>query len=118
MIRFLIIFIPIIIAAIAQIVLKLGIGETNTTVGLLGFFIKTLTSPIVILGLGLYGLGAVLWLIVLSREDVSFAYPLVSFAYVLAIILSAVFLKESVTPARIIGPVFIIIGIFIIARFG
>lgn len=118
MTRFIIIFIPIIIAAVAQIVLKTGIGSANTAVGLLGFFIKTLTSPIVILGLGLYGLGAVLWLIVLSREDVSFAYPLVSFAYVLAIILSAIFLKESVTPARIIGPVFIMIGIFIIARFG
>lgn len=118
MTRWLIIFIPIIIAAIAQIILKLGIGSADITTGLPGFFIKTLTSPIVILGLGLYGLGAVLWLIVLSREDVSFAYPLVSFAYVLAIILSAIFLKESVTPARIIGPIFIIIGIFIIARFG
>lgn len=118
MTRFIIIFIPIIIAAIAQIVLKSGIGSANTAVGLLEFFIKTLTSPIVILGLGLYGLGAVLWLIVLSREDVSFAYPLVSFAYVLAIFLSAIFLKEHVTPGRIIGSLLIMLGIFVIARLG
>ena len=118
MIRFLIIFIPIIIAAIAQIVLKLGLGSATTASGLFNFFLKALTSPIVILGLGLYGLGAILWLIVLSREDVSFAYPLVSFAYVLAIFLSAIFLKEHITPGRIIGSLVIMLVIFIIARFG
>ena len=118
MIRFLIIFIPIIIAAIAQIILKLGLGSATTASGLSGFFLKALTSPVVILGLSLYGLGAILWLIVLSREDVSFAYPLVSFAYVLAIFLSAIFLKEHITPGRIIGSLVIMLGIFIIARFG
>ena len=116
--RFVIIFIPIIISAIAQIILKLGIGSATTAKGLPAFFIKTLTSPLVILGLSLYGLGALLWLIVLSKEDVSFAFPLVSFAYVLAIILSVIFLKESIALGRVIGPIFIIIGIFIIARFG
>lgn len=118
MIRFVIIFIPIIISAIAQIILKLGIGSGNLGKGLLDFFIKTLTSPLVILGLGLYGLGALLWLIVLSKEDVSFAFPLVSFAYVLAVLLSAVFLKEQITPGRIIGSVLIMAGIFVITRFG
>ena len=118
MIRFVIIFIPILLAAIAQIILKLGIGPTNTNSGLLDFFIKTLTSPLVLLGLLLYSLGAILWLIVLSREDVSFAYPLVSFAYVLAIFLSAVFLKEQITSGRVLGALVIMAGIFIIARFG
>lgn len=116
--RFIIIFIPIIISAVAQIILKLGIGSTAVGNDLINFFLKTLTSPGVVLGLALYGLGALLWLIVLSREDVSFAFPLVSFAYVLAIILSAIFLKEHITPGRIIGSILIMAGIFIIARFG
>ena len=118
MIRLTIIFIPIVISAIAQIVLKTGVGSTNTAAGLTSFFSKMLTSPVVLLGLGLYGIGALLWLIVLSREDVSFAFPLVSFAYVLAIFLSAIFLKETITPGRILGATAIMAGIFIIARFG
>src|SRR3990167_10170914 len=118
MIRFIIIFIPIILSAIAQIVLKAGVGSTNTTTGLTSFFINMFASPLVLVGLSLYGLGALLWLIVLSREDVSFAFPLVSFAYVLAIFLSAIFLKEHITPGRILGALVIITGIFIIARFG
>lgn len=116
--RFVIIFIPITISAIAQIILKLGVGDLSAKTGLIHFFSKALTSPGVIIGLGLYGLGAMLWLIVLSKEDVSFAFPLVSFAYVIAIVLSALILKEQVTLPRIIGSLVIIVGIFIIARFG
>jgi uncharacterized membrane protein len=116
--RFIIIFIPIFLSAIAQIIIKLGLGELNLKNGLVSFFTQALISPGVILGLGLYGLGAMLWLMVLSKEDVSFAFPLVSFAYVIAIFLSAVILKENVTLPRIIGSAIIMIGIFTIARFG
>lgn len=116
--RFVIIFIPILISAIAQIILKLGIGDLNTQSGAVNFLIKALLSPGVILGLGLYGLGALLWLIVLSKEDVSFAFPLVSFAYVIAIVLSAVILKETITPGKIIGTLLIMAGIATIARLG
>ncbi len=116
--RFTIIFIPILLSAVAQIILKLGLGDLGIKNGLASFFLRALTSPGVILGLGLYGLGALLWLIVLSREDVSFAFPLVSFAYVIAIGLSAVILKETITVPRIIGSIFIMLGIVVIARFG
>ena len=113
--RFVIIFIPILLSAIAQIILKVGLNTITTKHGLVAFFTKALLSPGVIIGLGLYGLGALLWLVVLSREDVSFAFPLVSFAYILAIGLSVIFLKESVTLPRIVGSLVIMIGIFIIA---
>ena len=116
--RFIIILIPILISAIAQIVLKIGIGSATISGRLADYFIKTLTTPLVLLGLGLYGLGALLWLVVLSREDVRFAFPLVSLAYIIAIFLSAIFLKEQVNWARVIGPALIMAGIFVIALFG
>lgn len=116
--RFVIIFIPIFISAVAQIILKLGLGNLNTQNGVVNFLIKALLSPGVIFGLALYGLGAVLWLIVLSKEDVSFAFPLVSLAYVIAIFLSAFILKEQITLPRVLGSAFIMLGIFVIARFG
>ncbi len=116
--RFTTIFIPILLSAIAQIILKLGLGQLTLKDGLINFFTKALLSPGVIIGLAIYGLGALLWLIVLSKEDVSFAFPLVSFAYVIAIFLSALILKEQITLPRIIGSVIIVLGIFTIARFG
>jgi drug/metabolite transporter (DMT)-like permease len=116
--RFTIIFIPILMSAVAQIILKLGLGDLSTKSGPINFLLKALTSPGVIIGLIIYALGAMLWLIVLSREDVSFAFPLVSLAYVIAIVLSAVILKEEITLPKIIGSLIIIVGIFIIARFG
>jgi len=116
--RFVIIFIPIFLSAIAQIILKLGLGNLVLGSNIKNFFVKALSSPGVLFGLFLYGAGAMLWLIVLSREEVSFAFPLVSFAYVIAIVLSAIFLKESITLPRVLGSLFIIFGIFIIARYG
>jgi len=116
--RFVIILIPILLSAVAQIIMKLGLGGITVKNDLKAFFVNSLTSPGVMIGLALYGLGAMLWLIVLSREDVSFAFPLVSLAYVIAIVLSWAILKETITPPRIIGSLIIMVGIVIIAKFG
>lgn len=118
--RFLLIFTPIIIAAAGQLVLKLGmnkIGGFNfAQTSLLSFFSKILTTPLVILGLFLYGLSASLWLVVLSREKLSFVYPMVAFSYVVTVILSVVILREEVPWLRWVGLGIICLGIFLIAK--
>lgn len=118
--RFLLIFVPIIIAAGGQIILKLGmnkIGAFNfSETSLLSFFSKILTTPLVLLGLSLYGLSAFLWLMVLSREKLSFVYPMVAFSYVVTVILSMVILKEEVSWLRWLGLGVICLGILLIAK--
>jgi uncharacterized membrane protein len=109
--RFVLIFTPIIIAALGQLILKIGmnkVGEFN--------LIKTFTNPTVILGLFFYGVSLILWLLVLSKEKLSFVYPLVAFSYVLTVMLSKFVLKETVPPLRWFGLVFIIIGILVVAK--
>ena len=118
--RFLLIFIPIIIAAVGQIVLKLGMNKVGTIdsgkAALLTFFTKALTTPLVLFGLLLYGLSAVLWLVVLSREKLSFVYPMVDFSYVVTIALSVVVLREEVPLLRWLGLGVICLGIILIAK--
>ena len=109
--RFLLIFIPIILAAVGQIILKIGmnkLGEFNLW--------KTFTNPTVILGLFFYGASLILWLMVLSKEKLSFVYPLVAFSYVVTVFLSKIILGESVPPLRWLGLGAIIIGILIVAK--
>ena len=109
--RFVLIFTPIIIAALGQLILKIGmnkVGEFN--------FIKTFTHPTILLGLFFYGVSLILWLLVLSKEKLSFVYPLVAFSYILTVMLSKFVLKETVPPLRWFGLVFIIIGILIVAK--
>lgn len=109
--RFLLIFIPIILAAVGQLILKIGMNK-------LGAFNlwRTFTNPTVILGLFFYGASLILWLMVLSKEKLSFVYPLVAFSYVVTVFMSKVVLKEPVPPLRWVGLFVIIIGILIIAK--
>ena len=62
-------------------------------------------NPMVLLGFVFYGLSAALWLIVLTRADLSYAYPLLSMGYVAVVFLSRVFFNEAVTTTRVLGTV-------------
>lgn len=64
----------------------------------------------------LVGIGASVWMYVLSFQKISVAYPLVSLSYVLMII-AAYFLKgEAITYSKILGVLLICVGIFFISR--
>ena len=77
---------------------------------------RMLTSPFVLFGLFLYAISAVLWLAVLSRVQLSYAYPMISIGYVLILILSWVFLNERLVYLRILGVLLICCGVFLVSR--
>jgi len=79
-------------------------------------FLKAATSLPVLFGLLCYGLGFMVWLIVLSKADVSYAYPLISLGYVLTAILAWVLLGEALSENRLVGIFIICCGVFLIAR--
>lgn len=117
--RLLLIFVPVTAAAVGQMILKIGmnqVGAVQINNGIVQSFFKMFTNPYVIGGLGFFGLNAFLWLIVLSREKLSFAYPMVAFAYIVTILLSKYVLHEDVPPLRWVGLSVIIVGILLIAK--
>jgi drug/metabolite transporter (DMT)-like permease len=75
-----------------------------------------LMSPMVILGLALYGVGALLWLFVLGRVPLSMAYPFVGLGFILTMLAGALVLGEHVTPLRIGGTLMIALGCVFVAR--
>ena len=75
-----------------------------------------LGSPQVLLGLAVFGISAVAWLIVLSRVPLSFAYPFVGLTYVFVTLFSAVFLHEPVPSMRWLGLLLILAGIAVVGR--
>jgi drug/metabolite transporter (DMT)-like permease len=68
------------------------------------------------LGLGCYALSIGTWLVVLSRAEVSIAYPLLSIGYIIAAVLSVLLLGESLGPAKIGGIGLICMGVLLITR--
>jgi drug/metabolite transporter (DMT)-like permease len=63
-----------------------------------------------------YGLGFLVWLVVLAKAEVSYAYPLISLGYVFTAILGRVLFGEAVTITRMTGILVICLGVFLVAR--
>jgi drug/metabolite transporter (DMT)-like permease len=76
--------------------------------------VRTLKEPKLWLGLVLFGISSVFWLVVLSRVSLSIAYPLVGLSYIVVVFISRYFLHESVPAMRWLGVTVIALGIALI----
>lgn len=103
-----------------QFALKAGVSTSRAREAVLGGFsprgvFAILTEPYVALGFLLYALGAVVWLAVLSRWDVSKAYPLTGLGFALAVGIGMA-AGESVNIWRIAGVGLVCVGVVLIGR--
>ncbi len=71
-------------------------------------------SPRVFCGLGVYVLSTVLWLALLTKVPISFLYPLLSFGYVLVLLIGWLVFGEKVSFVRWYGVLVICLGIVFI----
>lgn len=117
---YILVFICIIFNIISQLLLKMGmngIGYFDYTLNnFLSVGLKAAMNPGIIFGLFLYGLSFVLWLVVLSRLEVSLAYPLLSIGYIIMPVVSYLFLGEVLSLTRIFGICIIIVGVCLVSR--
>ena len=68
------------------------------------------------LGFILYGLSAICWLWVLSRAQLSFAYPVLALSFPIVVGLSALFFGEYITTLRWMGVAVIVLGVSLLAK--
>jgi drug/metabolite transporter (DMT)-like permease len=104
-----------------QTAIKLGVravAASGLNFDLMGIFALILRAPLIILGLALYALGALAWIVVLSRLDLSYAYPFLALNFVLVALVSWLLLGESIPALRWLGIGCICIGILLVARSG
>ena len=107
-------------SAFAQILLRTGMAQPLMAEALLGRDVLTIAfrialNPWVIGGLGLYFLGAIFWLFVLSQVEASTAYPFVGIGFVLTFMLGVTLLGESVTLLKVFGTLLVAAGVFVLA---
>lgn len=114
--RFFLIFFSIGLAAVGQLILKMGMNKIGQISLNFSNMLTTFTNPLVLAGLFCYGLSLITWLVVLSRENLSFVYPMVAFSYVVTTILARTVLGEEVPLFRWVGLGFIMTGIIFVAR--
>ncbi len=111
----LLILLSVSMSAIAQLLLKMGVQGVRAA-GAFDAGRAYLFSPLVIAGFALYGLGAFVWLYVLSRVPLSAAYPFVGIGFVLTMMFGVLLLGESLNTARLLGTLLIVAGCVCVAR--
>ena len=111
----------VLLNACAQLLLKAGTNALGGAITLnaqnwLSMFVKVLTQWPIVAGLACYGISVVVWIIGLSRTDVTVAYPMLSLGYVVSAIGAWIFLGEIVSPQRMLALAVIIVGVILLAR--
>ena len=110
----------VLLNATAQLLLKAGtnaVGAIHLTMD--NWFatgVKLATQLPIVGGLSCYVLSVVVWIIALSRVDVSVAYPMVSLGYIVNALGAWYFLGEAVSLQRMLAMVVILLGVGLLAR--
>lgn len=120
MLIFFLILVTVGLNAAAQLLLKQGmetIGEFAFNISnVWPITVKVLLNAYVMGGLFIYLVSVVTWLMVLSRAEVSLAYPVTSLGYVITAIAAAFLLHEQISIMRILGIVVIMTGVYLVTR--
>ncbi len=118
-------YIPLILTGVllnaaAQLALKKGmsiIGHFQFSMeNLIPIAVRVALNPFVITGITCYVVSVAVWLLVLSRVEVSYAYPLLSIGYIVTAFAGKYFFNEALTPVRWAGILVICFGVYLITR--
>lgn len=106
--------------AAAQLMLKRGMGGVGHldigNDGLIPTVFRVVFNPFVFAGLCTFVVSMASHLIVLSKVQISYAYPFLSLAYVVVAVYAYFVFQEDLSPARIAGIGFIVLGTIFIAQ--
>ena len=106
--------------AVANLLLKKGLNDTGIHYiylnNMTDFLIKSFSSPFIWIALLVFLINFFIWITVLSRIDLSVAFPICSISYIFVPMLAVVFLHETMNLARWLGIIFIIAGVSLVSR--
>jgi drug/metabolite transporter (DMT)-like permease len=102
--------------AAGQYFLKLGAAKLGQATGgdLVAKVLGIITIPELLMGLSCYALGAILYILLLTRVSLSVAGPSASLVYVFSVLLGVLVFKEALPLTRITGLGFIVAGVILV----
>ena len=119
-VSFMLVMTGVLLNAAAQLLLKAGTNRVGTFAFSLENAMpvgwKLATEPHIVGGLACYVVSVVVWIMALSRVEVSIAYPMLSVGYVVNALAAWYLFGEAVSATRLVGIGIIILGVYIVAR--
>jgi len=110
----------VLLNAAAQLLLKAGTNAVGhfafDAANIVPVGLRLAFEPHFVTGVFCYLASLVVWLMALSRVEVSIAYPMLSIGYVVNAIAAWYLFGEAVGPMRLAGIGIIVLGVFLVAR--
>jgi multidrug transporter EmrE-like cation transporter len=110
----------IVLGTCGQLLLKAGTNAVGpfafTLDNALPVGMRLAAEPRILGGAGCYVVSLAIWIMALSRVEVSVAYPMLSIGFALNALLAWWLLGEAVTPTRMLGIGIIVLGVWLVAR--
>jgi len=114
--EFSLLLLSVFISVVGQFFLKLGalkLGRVHTG-NAASHILSIMTTPELLVGLTCYALGAVAYILLLTRVNLSVAAPSVSIGYILSVLLGYLILKEPISLIRLVGLSLIVVGVILV----
>jgi drug/metabolite transporter (DMT)-like permease len=108
--------ISVFLSVVGQVLLKFGalkLGKV-TAGNLIGHLMGIITIPELLLGLFFYGLGAMAYILLLTRVKLSVVGPSSSFIYIFSVLLGYFIFKEAIPIQRLFGLGLIVCGVVLV----
>jgi uncharacterized membrane protein len=110
----------VILAVVAQILVKLGINsidnlDLSLSLNLFKNYFRLFLNINFTIGLMCYIIATLVWLYSLTKVELSFATPFLALTYILILLGSWLILGDDISIYRIIGTLFVCLGLIIIS---
>jgi multidrug transporter EmrE-like cation transporter len=107
--------------AVAQLMLKAGtnrVGALDLSYQSLSVLPSLALSAPILTGLSCYAVSVVVWIVALSRVEVSIAYPMLSIGYIVNAIAAWMLFGEALNPMKLAAIAVISVGVCMLAWSG
>ena len=113
------IFVTDLCDTVSQLLLKSAVNSLdlhiNTIKKVIRLAVQLIKTPRVLIGSFFSALSLLIWLFVLTRSDLNFAFSIDSMRYILIALASVLILKEKVNTVRWLGIFAVVCGIMLVA---
>lgn len=103
-----------------QLIIKWQVAQAGALPSALpqriSFLLGLLFNPWIMSGIAGGFLAMLCWMAAMTKFELSYAYPFMSLAFVLVLTLSAVLFHERVTLPKILGVMFVVVGLIVASR--
>lgn len=114
---YIVLALAIFLNALANILIKVGMLKVGQTVNFFDAISKAIGKPPIYLGIISFAFALGAYAYVLSKVNLSVAYPIMtSMGFLIVILVSKLFLNEAITSTQIVGFIFIVVGVCLVAK--